>query len=61
MALDYRRHYHDTDFLYNIASNNINFYPTGITGYERYYVDIEGFWRELYNPNPEPISEYVSS
>ena len=22
-----------------------------MTGYERYYIDIEGFWRQLYNPN----------
>jgi hypothetical protein len=60
MALDYRRHYHDSDFLYHIANNNKAFYPSGITGYERYYTDLEGFWRELYNPNPDPISNYVS-
>ena len=26
-------------------------YPTGITGYEQYYTDINAFWRQLYNPN----------
>lgn len=52
MALDYRRFYHDDDFLYRLAAKNPQ-YPTGRTGYEQYYVDMEGFWRQLYNPNPE--------
>ncbi len=60
MALDYRKHYHDDDFLYQIAQNNKDYYPSGITGYERYYIDMEGFWRELYNPNPEPLFEDVT-
>lgn len=57
MAKDYRRHYHDDDFLYQIEQNNIfnniNLYPGGKTGYEQYYVDLEGFWRLLYDTNPE--------
>jgi hypothetical protein len=60
MAVDHRKHYHDDDFLYNVAQNNLQCYPTGTTGYERYYVDIISFWRDLYNPNPTPISENVS-
>ena len=28
-------------------------YDNGKTGYEKYYVDMEGFWRQLYNPEPE--------
>lgn len=52
MALDYRRFYHDDDFLYNLAQKNPQ-YLTGKTGYEQYYVDMEGFWRQLYDPNPE--------
>ena len=59
MAVDYRKYYHDDDFLYNVAKNNLNYYPTGVTGYERYYTDIISFWRDLYNPNPKPISENV--
>lgn len=59
MALDYRKHYHEDDFLYHIRENNkvldeegnyIYYYPSGKTGYEQYYVDLEGFWRQLYNP-----------
>lgn len=52
MALDYRRYYHDDDFLYRLAQANPQ-YPDGHTGYEQYYTDIEGFWRTLYNPFPE--------
>jgi len=26
------------------------YYPSGRTGYEQYYTDIEGFWRQLYCP-----------
>lgn len=33
-----------------IRFQNPDFYPTGITGYEQYYIDLEGFWRQLYNP-----------
>lgn len=25
-------------------------YPSGQTGYEKYYIDIQGFWRQLFNP-----------
>ena len=48
MAKDYRKHYHDDDFLYRVATANPQ-YPDGHTGYEQYYVDMEGFWRDIYN------------
>lgn len=41
-------------FLSEVASRNQYYYPTGYTGYEQYYTDIEGFWRQLYNPDYEP-------
>ena len=53
MALDWRKHNHDDDFLLDIAAANPNHYPTGKTGYEQYYIDLEGYWRQLYDPNPE--------
>lgn len=56
MAIDYYNHNHEDNFLYDLAQNNLNYYPTGVTGYERYYVDLNGFWRDLYNPNPDPQS-----
>lgn len=59
MALDYRKFNHLDEFQSKIMNNNfldINneikcLYPNGITGYEQYYVDIEGFWRYLYRPD----------
>lgn len=58
MALDYRRFYHDDDFISRIIEKNtpegeVSLFPTGRTGYEQYYVDVEGFWRQLYNPKPQ--------
>lgn len=56
MALDYRKHNHDDDFLLKLRNQNgknINdqwYYPSGKTGYEQYYIDLEGFWRQLYCP-----------
>ena len=57
MALDYFKYNQDEDFLYKITKNNIIFdgtrslYPTGKTGYEMFYTDLQGFWRQIYNPN----------
>ena len=53
MALDYYECGQDENFLKDIAEKNSQ-YPFGRTGYEQYYVDMQGFWRQLYNPNPEP-------
>ena len=48
------------DFLYYVGLNNRDDYPTGYTGYEQYYTDMEGFWRQLYNPDFKPIPIYHS-
>ena len=51
MALDYFKYNHKKDnFTQLIAAANPNHYPTGITGYETYYTDMQGFWRQLYHP-----------
>lgn len=61
MALDYFEHGQEEDFLYNVQNNNLkmdglsSYYPEGETGYEAFYTDIQGFWRQLYNPNPDII------
>lgn len=66
MAIDYYAHNLDDDFLYQIQQNNIipktnnqSFYPTGITGYENFYTDMQGFWRQLYDL--EPKKDYYAS
>lgn len=38
-------------FLSEVAERNPYHYPTGYTGYEQYYTDMQGFWRQLYNPD----------
>ena len=59
MALDYFKHGQEEDFLYQVQNNNLkmdglsSYYPEGETGYEAFYTDIQGFWRQLYNPNPD--------
>ena len=52
MARDYTRYGHLDDFQHRVAKANQQWglYSDGITGYEQYYLDIEGFWRQLYNP-----------
>jgi hypothetical protein len=67
MAVDYYAHNQEENFLQNIKQNNsnvfeidgksINLYPTGETGYEIFYTDIQGFWRQLYNPDPPQKEE----
>lgn len=53
MALDYNAHHDEDDFLINVYKHNEGlFNDNGTTGYEAYYSDMEGFWRELYHPNP---------
>ena len=58
MACDYLKHGHEDDFAAIIAAHNKNFYPDGITGYEQYYIDMQGFWRQLYNPYLTRIELY---
>jgi len=50
MAIDYIKYNHLDDFEARIAKANPELYSSGRTGYEQYYIDIEGFWRDLYNP-----------
>ena len=59
MARDYRKYNHIDDFNVLIAEKNPEFIG-GVTGYEDYYTDMEGFWRQLYDPNPakEKKDEY---
>lgn len=49
MALDYSRYHLLDDFYYRVERENPNM-KNGITGYEIYYTDVLGFWRDLYDP-----------
>ena len=61
MAKDYRKFNHLDNFENKVAQANLKTYPTGKTGYEQYYIDIEGFWRTcLYNPAGDADKFYLS-
>ena len=49
MAIDFYRHNQESDYLLKLEGYNPEFID-GKTGYEQYYSDIQGFWRQLYNP-----------
>lgn len=51
MAQDHKNYGSNDDFLMTISKYNKGHYPSGYTGYEQYYTDIDGFWRQLYNPD----------
>jgi hypothetical protein len=57
MALDYRKYGKFDDFYYLVEHYNPGFL-NGMTGYEDYYIDMEGFWRQLYNPEESRGSNY---
>lgn len=59
MAVDYSKYNHISNFLARVQKANPSRYSTGITGYEQYYIDMLGFWRELYNPNLNVDNEYL--
>ena len=52
MAKDYFKYNHLDDFELRLIRANPEYY-TGQTGYESYYTDMEGFWRQLYDPYVE--------
>ena len=59
--LSEKEYYPMTDpdhFLYEVGQRNPYYYPTGYTGYEQYYTDMQGFWRTLYNPDYLPEAIY---
>lgn len=51
MALDYYNLSNlSLDSVASVKEHNAEFYPTGKTGYEPFYTDMQGFWRQLYYP-----------
>ena len=61
MALDYRKNGHNDDYIPNLIKNNPELCARGHTGYEQYYIDMEGFWRQLYDPSKPSTEEYDSN
>ena len=50
MAADYFKYGHLDDFGLRVSAANPDLFPNGVTGFEQYYIDIQGYWRDLYNP-----------
>jgi len=46
MAKDFYAYNELDNFNWKIIEANGERYPQGITGYERYYIDMNGFWRD---------------
>ena len=59
MAEDYYLYNQDDNFLARIAKANPDDYPTGYTGYEMFYQDMQAFWRQIYLPEDEWVMERV--
>lgn len=51
MAKDYYKNTNNDEFSAQLAAANQEYYPSGKTGYESYYTDVIGFWRDIYNPD----------
>ena len=72
MAIDYKKHadkdpnpndendINRDNFLMKVKELNASFYPTGYTGYEQYYTDMEAFWRQLYDPDYTTSYDIIS-
>ena len=57
MALDYYKYGQWSKFTEKLIEANPEFFE-GTTGYEQYYIDLQGFWRQLYDPTtPEVYTE----
>ena len=59
MAADFYKYNHMIDFSQRVAEANQETFPTGITGYEQYYEDIFGFWRDIYNIEPQYVKDFL--
>lgn len=54
MALDYQKLHYTDEYKNKLKERNPQFI-TGKTGYEQYYTDLLGFWRQLYHPYWEDL------
>ena len=54
MALDYFKYNQLDCYTTRLIEANPDTCFTGVTGYEQYYTDLQGFWRQLYDIDPQP-------
>jgi hypothetical protein len=60
MAKDYYANTNNDDFAHLLAAANPEYFVSGKTGYENYYQDILGFWRDLYDPEVKTVADIDS-
>jgi hypothetical protein len=60
MAKDYYANTNNDDFSHLLAAANPEYFVSGKTGYENYYQDILGFWRDLYDPEVKTVADIDS-
>ena len=61
MALDHFKYGFLDDFEIRIMIANGELYPAGITEYEQYYIDLLGFWRQLYYPDASDLQAKIKN
>lgn len=52
MASDFYHHNEEPNYMARVAKLNPGLVKNNKTGYEFYYKELQGFWRQLYNPTP---------
>ena len=57
MARDFYKHGQEEDFNIALVNNNGHHYPSGKTGYEGFYIDLDKEWRTIYNPEFKQFTE----
>ena len=59
MAIDYYRHNQELDFYDKMAQVDGSDKAAGRSGYEQYFQDLQGFWRQIYNPEASQEKNYI--
>ena len=59
MAIDYYRHNQEPDFYDKITKVDGSDKAAGRSGYEQYFQDLQGFWRQIYNPEASKEKNYI--
>ena len=50
MAVDYYNNSENDSYMAQLTINNPEMCRNGRTGYEQFYIDMQGFWRQIYDP-----------
>ena len=59
MAIDYYRHNQEPDFYDKMVQVDGSDKVAGRSGYEQYFQDLQGFWRQIYHPEASKEKNYI--